>query len=78
MSLMADTQRRESIKLIVFFSTGLFFFDGRFRPVPLTTTFVGVKSAKQQQVNDMDEICYEKVYTKWQTYNAIFGLAGFM
>lgn len=41
--------------------TGLFFFDGRFRPVPLTTTFIGVKSDKQQQLVDMDDICYEKV-----------------
>ncbi|XP_006881253.1 PREDICTED: activating signal cointegrator 1 complex subunit 3 [Elephantulus edwardii] len=41
---------------------GLFFFDGRFRPVPLGQTFLGVKSAnKAQQLNNMDEVCYESV-----------------
>ncbi|KAM3873609.1 activating signal cointegrator 1 complex subunit 3 [Diretmus argenteus] len=41
---------------------GLFFFDGRFRPVPLGQTFVGIKTAnKIQQLNDMDEVCYDKV-----------------
>lgn len=42
---------------------GLFYFDGRFRPVPLSQTFVGVKSLKAlQQMTDMDQVCYEKVY----------------
>lgn len=41
---------------------GLFFFDGRFRPVPLGQTFLGVKGAnKVQQLNNMDEVCYESV-----------------
>uniref|UniRef100_H3CHL6 Activating signal cointegrator 1 complex subunit 3 n=1 Tax=Tetraodon nigroviridis TaxID=99883 RepID=H3CHL6_TETNG len=41
---------------------GLFFFDGRFRPVPLGQTFVGVKTTnKVQQLHDMDEVCYNKV-----------------
>ena len=41
---------------------GLFFFDGRFRPVPLSQTFIGVKSLNRlQQLKDMDEVCYEKV-----------------
>ncbi|KAK3097478.1 hypothetical protein FSP39_009969 [Pinctada imbricata] len=41
---------------------GLFFFDGRFRPVPLGMTFVGVKSTnKVQQLHDMNMVCYEKV-----------------
>ena len=41
---------------------GLFFFDGRFRPVPLATTFIGVKALNNhQQMNDMNDICYEKV-----------------
>ncbi|XP_045150249.1 activating signal cointegrator 1 complex subunit 3 [Echinops telfairi] len=41
---------------------GLFFFDGRFRPVPLGQTFLGIKSAnKAQQLNNMDEVCYESV-----------------
>ncbi len=40
---------------------GLFFFDGRFRPVPLAQTFVGVKAFNNsQQMNDTNEICYEK------------------
>jgi activating signal cointegrator complex subunit 3 len=40
---------------------GLFFFDGRFRPVPLDQTFIGVKSLnKLIQKTQMDEICYEK------------------
>jgi len=41
---------------------GLFFFDGRFRPVPLAQTFIGVKSLnKLIQQQQMDEACYEKV-----------------
>lgn len=41
---------------------GLFFFDGRFRPVPLGQTFIGVKATvSRNQNNDMDDICYEKV-----------------
>ncbi|KAM4632986.1 activating signal cointegrator 1 complex subunit 3 [Polymixia lowei] len=41
---------------------GLFFFDGRFRPVPLGQTFVGIKSTnKIQQLHDMEEVCYDKV-----------------
>ncbi|CAL9705487.1 unnamed protein product [Knipowitschia caucasica] len=41
---------------------GLFFFDGRFRPVPLGQTFVGIKSTnKVQQLHDMEEVCYNKV-----------------
>ena len=41
---------------------GLFFFDGRFRPVPLGQTFIGVKAPNaSRQRQDMEEICYEKV-----------------
>ncbi|XP_068602904.1 activating signal cointegrator 1 complex subunit 3 [Brachionichthys hirsutus] len=41
---------------------GLFFFDSRFRPVPLGQTFVGIKSTnKIQQLHDMEEVCYNKV-----------------
>ncbi|XP_062896378.1 activating signal cointegrator 1 complex subunit 3 [Mobula hypostoma] len=44
---------------------GLFFFDGRFRPVPLSQTFIGVKTSnKMQQLRDMEEVCYEKVLEK--------------
>ena len=40
---------------------GLFFFDGRFRPVPLGETFIGIKSAGHvKQLHDMDTVCYEK------------------
>lgn len=42
--------------------TGLFYFDSRFRPVPLVQTFIGCKSTNKLQVQkDMDEICFEKV-----------------
>lgn len=40
---------------------GLFYFDSRFRPIPLSTHFIGVKTIKTlQQLQDMDTICYEK------------------
>ncbi|XP_022081843.1 activating signal cointegrator 1 complex subunit 3-like [Acanthaster planci] len=40
---------------------GLFFFDGRFRPVPLGQTFIGIKATNVfQQRQDMDYVCYEK------------------
>lgn len=42
-------------------SIGLFFFDSRFRPIPLKTQFIGVKTLKSlQAVTDMNTICYEK------------------
>ncbi|XP_072748400.1 activating signal cointegrator 1 complex subunit 3 [Anoplolepis gracilipes] len=41
---------------------GLFYFDHRFRPVPLSQTFIGVKAIKPlQQMNDMDLVCYNNV-----------------
>ncbi|CAG2112702.1 unnamed protein product, partial [Medioppia subpectinata] len=41
---------------------GLFMFDNRFRPVPLTQTFIGCKATQtMQQMRDMDDVCYEKV-----------------
>uniref|UniRef100_A0A1B6DYT0 U5 small nuclear ribonucleoprotein 200 kDa helicase n=2 Tax=Clastoptera arizonana TaxID=38151 RepID=A0A1B6DYT0_9HEMI len=41
---------------------GLFYFDSRFRPVPLSQTFIGVKAVKPlQQMADMDNVCYNKV-----------------
>ncbi|KAL0275814.1 UNVERIFIED_CONTAM: hypothetical protein PYX00_003552 [Menopon gallinae] len=46
---------------------GLFFFDSRFRPVPLKQTFIGVRATKPlQQMNDMDRICYEKAVEQIQ------------
>jgi activating signal cointegrator complex subunit 3 len=42
---------------------GLFYFDHRFRPVPLSMSFVGIKARKSlQQMNDMDDVCYDKVH----------------
>lgn len=42
--------------------TGLFYFDHRFRPVPLSQTFIGVKAVKPlQQTTDMDLVCYNNV-----------------
>ena len=51
-----------SIELIRIVSRlGLFYFDGRFRPVPLATTFVGVKALNSMaQMTDMNNICYDK------------------
>nr|XP_022293850.1 activating signal cointegrator 1 complex subunit 3-like [Crassostrea virginica] len=41
---------------------GLYFFDGRFRPVPLGQTFIGIKAtSKVQYLLDMNTVCYEKV-----------------
>ncbi|XP_065194378.1 activating signal cointegrator 1 complex subunit 3-like [Sycon ciliatum] len=41
--------------------SGLFMFDSRFRPVPLSTKFIGIKSTGHlQQLRDMDTVCYEK------------------
>ena len=41
---------------------GLFFFDGRFRPVPLAQTFIGIKNNKFPQCEaDMDDTCYDKI-----------------
>ncbi|XP_015183023.1 PREDICTED: activating signal cointegrator 1 complex subunit 3 isoform X2 [Polistes dominula] len=41
---------------------GLFYFDHRFRPVPLSQTFIGVKAQKPiVQIGHMDEVCYNKV-----------------
>lgn len=46
---------------------GLFYFDSRFRPVPLQQTFVGIKAMKPlQQMQDMDAVCYEKVVSMVQ------------
>lgn len=40
---------------------GLFFFDSRFRPVPLAQNFIGIKSNKPlQQLSDMTTVCYDK------------------
>ncbi|KAL5010843.1 hypothetical protein ScPMuIL_013148 [Solemya velum] len=44
---------------------GLFFFDGRFRPVPLGQTFIGVKATNRvQQMLETNNVCYEKVLTQ--------------
>ncbi len=42
--------------------SGLFYFDNRFRPVPLGQTFIGVKSKNSFEiVRDMNTVCYERV-----------------
>ncbi|XP_019851379.1 PREDICTED: activating signal cointegrator 1 complex subunit 3-like [Amphimedon queenslandica] len=42
---------------------GLFYFDGRFRPVPLMQVFSGVKSPNPLgQLREMDRVCYNKVF----------------
>ncbi|KAJ8290873.1 hypothetical protein GJAV_G00018670 [Gymnothorax javanicus] len=46
---------------------GLFYFDSRFRPVPLGQAFIGIKTNnKVQQLHDMDEVCYDKVLEQIQ------------
>ena len=45
-------------------STGLFYFDGSYRPVPLTQYYVGVQEkAQHKRLERMNEICYRKVLT---------------
>ncbi|ENN76138.1 hypothetical protein YQE_07311, partial [Dendroctonus ponderosae] len=39
--------------------SGLFFFDNRYRAVPLTTSFIGAKKCNESDI--MDLVCYEKV-----------------
>lgn len=38
---------------------GLFFFDGRFRPVPLGQTFLGVKSANKVNTS-FKKLCFSR------------------
>ncbi|GFS12384.1 activating signal cointegrator 1 complex subunit 3-like, partial [Elysia marginata] len=46
---------------------GLFFFDGRFRPVPLGQTFIGIKAVnKMNQLRDFNTVCYDKVLKQVQ------------
>ncbi|CDW55867.1 activating signal cointegrator 1 complex subunit [Trichuris trichiura] len=41
---------------------GLFFFDARFRPVPLTQTFIGVKGKSSLEISqNQDKVCYDTV-----------------
>ncbi|XP_042220102.1 activating signal cointegrator 1 complex subunit 3-like [Homarus americanus] len=40
---------------------GLFYFDGRFRPVPLGLSFIGVKAmGRFKQMEDMDKVTFDK------------------
>lgn len=51
---------------------GLFFFDSRFRPIPLSQQFIGVKTLKTLQVlNDMNTICYEKCLDQLRIGNQV-------
>ena len=53
---------------------GLFFFDGRFRPVPLRQSFVGVKATGLlQQMRDMDQVCYDNVLESAQKGHQVGG-----
>jgi len=41
---------------------GLYFFDNKFRPVPLEQTFIGVTDKKAiKRLNTMNEVCFEKL-----------------
>ncbi|PIO58700.1 hypothetical protein TELCIR_19861 [Teladorsagia circumcincta] len=42
---------------------GLFYFDGRFRPVPLTQKFIGIKKVGgvREVQETMNEVCYDEV-----------------
>ncbi|XP_063676843.1 activating signal cointegrator 1 complex subunit 3-like isoform X2 [Bolinopsis microptera] len=41
---------------------GLFYFDSRFRPVPLKQTFIGVRGTNKFKTREnIDQACYEKV-----------------
>ncbi|CAI2335169.1 unnamed protein product [Caenorhabditis sp. 36 PRJEB53466] len=42
---------------------GLFFFDGRFRPVPLTQKFIGTRKTAnyRDKILLMDQVCYDEV-----------------
>ena len=40
---------------------GLFYFDSRFRPVPLGLTFCGIKAmSRLRQMEEMDKLAYDK------------------
>ncbi len=42
--------------------TGLFFFDNRFRPVPLSQTFIGIKGTNKMAITkNLDDVCYDRV-----------------
>ena len=41
--------------------TGMFFFDGSFRPVPLTQSFIGIKGRNPRTTHDSTTlVCYQK------------------
>ncbi|KNC80924.1 activating signal cointegrator 1 complex subunit 3 [Sphaeroforma arctica JP610] len=41
---------------------GLFYFDGAFRPVPLSQTYIGIKATNRMtHTRDMNDVCYTKV-----------------
>ena len=52
---------------------GLFYFDGRFRPVPLQQTFIGVRATGfLNQNKDMEQICYDKALENVQHGHQVF------
>jgi antiviral helicase SLH1 len=42
-------------------TSGLFYFDQSFRPVPLEQHFLGIKGKNMQQKKNLDRVVYEKV-----------------
>lgn len=42
--------------------TGLFFFDDRFRSVPLTNTFIGLNNTSEN-IDNLNKVCYQKLRT---------------
>jgi hypothetical protein len=49
--------------------TGMYYFDSKFRPVPLTQGFIGIKGSFVNQVNDiMNRVSFEKVRLELSGY----------
>ena len=46
--------------LAVNHQTGMFYFDGSFRPIPLTQRFIGIKGSKKQSFEAMNKVVYER------------------
>ena len=51
---------------------GLFYFDSRFRPVPLKQTFIGVRGTNKFKTREnIDLACYEKVLESVKSGNQV-------
>ncbi|XP_072178176.1 activating signal cointegrator 1 complex subunit 3-like [Diadema setosum] len=56
---------------------GLFFFDARFRPIPLQQSFTGVKNlhfSKYKEKDLMNDVCYEKMRAVLKNGHQLAGL----